>query len=171
MFYFSSVKFSFYIWSCRAALIGQGSRRNPSSIHIGKTKADYTPRKANRRYLIIVYGHWIGQRKSEITLRIEDVILRKQHQTWMPPILSRSNQIELKTAPVRIDRSRGHDILFLTYLFLRNCCVQFVTSWLHLRFIVLAPILEVVNLSFRDDPSSSQKNSPPRRLYLMAKDK
>lgn len=105
MFYFSFVTFYFYIRSCRGSNRA-GSRRNPSSIHIGKTKADYTPRKANRRYLIIVYGHWVGQRKSEITLRIEDVILRKQRQTWNPPILSRSNRIKLKTAPANRSKAR-----------------------------------------------------------------
>lgn len=90
------VTFYFYISYRVAAPNRTGSRQNPSSIHIGKTKADYTPRKANRRYLIIVYGHWVGQRKSEITPRIEDVILRKQRQTWDPAdsLEEQSNQIK-----------------------------------------------------------------------------
>lgn len=153
MLYFSFATFYFYVRSCRGPNRA-GSQRNPSSIHIGKTKADYTPRKANRRYLIIIYGHWAGQRKSEITLRIKDVILRKQHQTWIPPILSRSNRIELKTTPANGSKSGPRYSIShvpISPKLLRAIRNFLIASEIH---CVRTPILEVVSLSLCDNPSS-----------------
>jgi len=136
-----------------AALIGQNSRRNPSSIHIGKTKADYMPRKANRQYLIIVYGYWVGQRKSEITLGIEDVILRKQRQTWIPPILSRSNRIKLKTAPANRSKSRPRYFISHVPISPKLRAIRKLPDYIW-DSLCFAPIIEIViSLSFRANPS------------------
>jgi len=151
MLYFSFVMFYFYIWSCRGPNRAD-SRRNPSSIHIGKTKADYTPRKANRQYLIIVYGHWVGQRKSEITLGIEDVILRKQRQTWIPSILSRSNRIKLKTAPANRSKSRPRYFISHVPISPKLHAIRKLPDYIW-DSLCFAPIVEIVSLSFCANPS------------------